>query len=209
MISDSFRNMVTENLQRLILTNAERVVNKILSLDEYSCAALSALAGKVIKIEVVNTNFAVFILLSDKQVTLQAEYAEDVDVTIKGTPVTLLALITAGKTGVADVEINGDVSLAQKFQSILRNIDIDWEEYIAQFSGDLTAHKVANLWRNTSHFVKKSGDTMLLNISEYLRYEKGFLPDKSELAEFNQAVDQLRDEVAVLEKRVARLEQHE
>lgn len=199
--------MVTENLQDILLTNTERIVNKLLSLDEHTSDALSALADKTIKIEVVNTNFEVFILLLDKQVVLEAEYVGDVDVIITGSPIALMALVTAGKTGVANINIKGNVGLAQKFQSILKNMDIDWEEYMAQFSGDLVAHKIANLLRNTSRFVKKSSDTMLLNISEYLRYEKELVPDKLELDEFNQATDQMRDEVAILEKRIARLEQ--
>ena len=45
-----------------------------------------------------------------------------------------------------------------------------------------------------------------MDISEYLRYEKEALLDKSEVDEFNQAVDNIRDDVERLQKRLERLE---
>jgi ubiquinone biosynthesis protein UbiJ len=85
-------------------------------------------------------------------------------------------------------------------------VEIDWEEYLSQFVGDIVSHKIGNFLRRVSRFAKESGKTIGMDISEYLRYEKQALLDKSEVDEFNQAVDEVRDDVERLQKRLERLE---
>lgn len=192
--------------QHLLLDSVEKMVNKVLSLDEETVALLATLAGNVIEIDVLDTEFRMFILPSGKGVTLETDYEGKADVAIKGTPSALLGMISAEKIGAGDVEINGNVELAKKFQSILRDMEIDWEEYLSQFVGDIAAHKIGNFLRRVSRFAKESGKTIGMDISEYLRYEKEALLDKSEVDEFNQAVDNIRDDVERLQKRLERLE---
>lgn len=189
-----------------MLDSVEKMVNKVLSLDEETVALLATLAGNVIEIDVLDTEFRMFILPSGKGVTLETDYEGKADVAIKGTPSALLGMISAEKIGAGDVEINGNVGLAKKFQSILRDVEIDWEEYLSQFVGDIAAHKIGNFLRRVSRFAKESGKTIGMDISEYLRYEKEALLDKSEVDEFNLAVDNIRDDVERLQKRLERLE---
>ena len=198
--------MNSDNRQYVILDSAEKMVNKVLSLDEEILASLAILAGKVFEIDVQNTDIRIFILPSGEGITLASEYEGKADVAIKGRPSALLGMITAEKVGAGDIEIYGNVGLAQKFHSILKNMDVDWEEYLSHFVGDITAHNVGNFFRGMSQFAKASGKTIGLDISEYLRYEKEVLLDKSELDEFNHSVDKLRNDVERLQKRIERLE---
>ncbi|MFB3115917.1 MAG: SCP2 domain-containing protein [Gammaproteobacteria bacterium] len=198
--------MKSGDRQHLLLDSIEKMVNKVLSLDEETVALLATLTGNVIEIDVLDTEFRMFILPSGKGVTLETDYEGKADVAIKGTPSALLGMISAEKIGAGDVEINGNVELAKKFQSILRDVEIDWEEYLSQFVGDIAAHKIGNFLRRVSRFAKESGKTIGMDISEYLRYEKEALLDKSEVDEFNQAVDNIRDDVERLQKRLERLE---
>jgi ubiquinone biosynthesis protein UbiJ len=197
--------MNSDNRQYVILDSAEKMVNKVLSLDEEILASLAILAGKVFEIDVQNTDIRIFILPSGDGITLASEYEGKADVAIKGRPSALLGMITAEKVGAGDIEINGNVGLAQKFHSILKNMDVDWEEYLSHFVGDITAHNVGNFLRGMSRFAKATGKTIGLDISEYLRYEKEALLDKLELDEFIQTVDKLRNDVERLQKRVERL----
>lgn len=197
--------MNSDNRQYVILESAEKMVNKVLSLDEEILASLETLTGKIFEIDVQNTDIRIFILPSGEGITLASEYEGKADVAIKGRPSALLGMITAEKIGAGNIEINGNVGLAQKFQSILKNIDVDWEEYLSHFVGDITAHNVGNFLRGMSRFAIATGKTIGLDISEYLRYEKEALLDKSELDEFNHTVDKLRNDVERLQKRVDRL----
>jgi len=192
--------------QYLLLGSAEKMLNKVLSLDEETLASLATLAGRVIEIDVLNTEFRMFILPSEKGISLETGYEGKAEVAIKGTPLALLEMITTAKFGAGDVEINGDVGLAQKVQSIFRGMEIDWEEYLSHFVGDIAAHKLGNFLKGMNRFVKASGKTIGMDISEYLRYEKEALLDKTEVDEFNRAVDVLRDDVERLQKRLERLE---
>lgn len=198
--------MNTDNRQTVIFGDIEKMVNKVLSLDEETLVSLAVLTGKVFEIDVLDTDIRIFILPTGEGIALASEFEGKADVAIKGRPAALLGMITAEKVGAGDVEINGNVALAQKFQSTLKNMDIDWEEYLSHFVGDITAHKVGNFLRGMSRFAKATGKTIGLDISEYLRYEKEAVLDKSELDEFNHSVDKLRNDVDRLQKRVERLD---
>jgi len=193
------------NHEKILLDGAEKMVNKLLSLDEETLDALAILEGNVVEIDVLNTGIRLFILPSARGLTLVSTYEDKADVSIKGTAAALLGMITAEKVGAGDVEIIGNVGMAHKLQSILKKVDVDWEEYLSQIIGDIAAHKVGNLLRGMSQFAKASARTIGLDISEYLRYEKEALLDKSELDEFNHAVDKIRNDVERLQKRVDRL----
>ncbi|MCK5668214.1 MAG: SCP2 sterol-binding domain-containing protein [Gammaproteobacteria bacterium] len=197
--------MKSDNYQAVILASAEKMVNKVLSLDEETYDALATLEGDVVEIDVLNTDIRLFILPSVKGLTLALEHEDKADVSIKGSPAALLGMITAEKVGAGDVEIIGNVGMAHKLQSILKKMEVDWEEYLSQIIGDIAAHKVGNLVREMSQLAKASARTIGLDISEYLRYEKEALLDQSELDEFNHAVDKVRNDVERLQKRVERL----
>ena len=197
--------MKSDNHQMILLASAEKMVNKLLSLDEETLDALATLEGDVVAIDVLNTDIRLFVSPSAKGFTLASKYEGKADVSIKGTPAALLGMITAEKVGAGDVEIIGNVGMAHKLQSILKKVDVDWEEYLSQIIGDIAAHKVGNFLRGMSQLAKASAKTIGLDISEYLRYEKEALLDKSELDEFNHAVDRIRNDVERLQKRVDRL----
>ncbi len=199
--------MNSDNTQSVILGSIEKIVNKVLSLDEETLMSLAVLTGKVFEIDILNTDIRIFILPTIEGITLVSEYEGKADVAIKGQLASLVNMITAGKIGVGDIEIDGSVGLAQKFQSILKNMDVDWEEYLSHFIGDMATRKTANLLKGVSRFAITTGKTIGLDISEYLRYEKETVLDKSELDKFNQSVDELRNDLDRLQKRVARLDE--
>ena len=196
--------MKPDNRQIVILDSAEKMVNKLLSLDEETLDALATLEGDVVEIGVLNTDIRLFILPSARGLALKSKYEDKSDVSIKGTPAALLGMITAERVGAGNVEIIGNVGLAHKLQSTLKNMDIDWEEYLSQIIGDIAAHKVGNFVRDISQLAKASARTIGMDISEYLRYEKEALLDQSELDEFNHAVDKVRNDVERLQKRIER-----
>ena len=197
--------MKSDNYQNVILASAEKMMNKVLSLDEETLDALATLEGDVVEIDVLNTDIRLFILPSARGLTLALKNEDKADVSIKGTLAALLGMITAEKVGAGDVEIIGNVGMAHKLQSILKKMEVDWEEYLSQIIGDIAAHKVGNFVRGMSQLAKASARTIGLDISEYLRYEKEALLDQSELDEFNHAVDKVRNDVERLQKRVERL----
>jgi len=190
------------------IENIEKLLNRILQQDEAMLSAIGELTGKVIAMEIIGLNHVIYLQFYAAGITIRKECAGKVDVTIKGRPVTLLVMLFTREenTTPRDMEIIGDAGLAQRFQSIMKNMEIDWEEYLSHWMGDTLAHKLGNLFRDVREYVKETKNTIGMDISEYLRYEKEILTDQSEVDEFVAAVDFIRNDVERLRQRITRLE---
>ncbi len=195
-----------------MLGKIERQINHVLSMDEDALEKLGALSGQVISLELLNTDFRIFILPYVGGVQLRSEFEDNVNVKIRGTPPDMLSYLvkTRTKSGAfaGSIEVIGDVGLAQDFQTVLFNIDLDWEEQLSKWFGDSVAHKMGRLFREVGNLAITSGDKLQQDISEYLRFEKEVTLDKTEMDEFISAVDTLRNDAERLKMRINRLEQH-
>jgi ubiquinone biosynthesis accessory factor UbiJ len=188
------------------INQIERLINKALSLDEETLHSLGKLESKVIAFEFVNTSLTVFLSPSKNGLAMHTAYEQKPDVLIKGTPSNFIKMIASSKKNnasfPADMQIIGDVSLAQQFQGIMQNIEIDLEEPLSKWVGDTMAYQVGKFVRGSRRFVENTGRTLAIDISEYLRFEINMLPDDLLVEEFSKEVDLLRDDVDRFEQRV-------
>ena len=197
------------------LRQLERLINKILAQDEETLEALAGLEGKVIGLEFSQTRLRFFLLPGAWGLRIQADLEADLeagpDVWIKGTPANFLKLLRAARAEApglpADLQIMGDIALAQRFQAILRALDIDLEGPLARLVGDALAVQISRLASGAGRYLSDSGRSLALNLSEYLRFEIQLLPDDLQVREFCDAVDTLRQDADRLAQRLARLEQ--
>ena len=134
------------------------------------------------------------------------------NVKIRGTPSDMVTYLlklnerTAGFAG--SIEVIGDVGLAQDFQSVLLNIDLDWEEQLAHWFGDTLAHQLGRILRGGASFARSSSEKLQQDVSEYLRFERELTLEKTALARFGSDIDTLRNDVERLKLRINRLENH-
>ena len=193
------------------LRQLERLINKILAQDEETLEALAGLRGKVIGLEFSQTRLRFFLLPGAWGLRIQADLEAEPDVWIKGTPANFLKLLRAARAKApglpADLQIMGDIALAQRFQAILRALDIDLEGPLARLVGDALAVQISRLASGAGRYLSDSGRSLALNLSEYLRFEIRLLPDDLQVREFCDAVDTLRQDADRLAQRLARLEQ--
>ncbi len=193
------------------LSPLEKAINYVLLLDEETRIALVKYAGSLIAIELNNTRKTIYINITNSGIELGEPASAVPDVTIRGTPSQLFAYLMAlqrgepGKFGT--IEIVGNIALAQKILGIAKDIDPDWEEKLSECVGDSIAHSTGNVLSKTLQLFSHAGDTLRANISEYLRYESDFIPDHTEINEFNSAVDVLRNDVERLKQRINRVQQ--
>ena len=191
------------------LEKIQELVNAILRQDERTSTAVSELAGKLIAIQVTGTGLSIFVKFENEGVVLSLEHGAKPNVTIRARPFTLIGLLLDRKGQAAvitpDMEISGDTNLAQRFQDIFREVEIDWEEHLSHWIGDSAAHQVGRLLRTTRSYLRETRATIGMNISEYLRYEKDILPGREEIAEFVSSVDVLRNDAERLQQRLDRL----
>lgn len=192
------------------LEKIQDLVNAVLRQDERALAAVGELAGKTLAVQFKDTALTLCVRFAKEGVVFASGTEVTPQVTIKARPLALLGLLLDrdGKTtGITpDLEISGDTRLAQRFQEMLKDLEIDWEEHLAHYLGDIAAHQLGRLGRATRAYLRDTRQTLGLNLSEYLRYEKEILPDRGAVAEFISAVDVLRDDTERLQQRLYRLQ---
>ena len=192
----------------LVLAGLEITLNRYLALDPETLSRLAGMTGKLIAVELRGVGITLYMAPHSGGIQLLREFDGSADAVISGTPMALArvgigeerSLLFAG-----EVEIRGDVTLGQRFESVLRELDIDWEEQLSHLVGDAAAHQVGNLVRDALQWGTRSVDTFGRDLTEYLQEESRQLPQRDEVNKFLAAVDVLRNDVERLEARVKRL----
>lgn len=105
----------------------------------------------------------------------------------------------------AGVRIEGSVDLAEDLGFVLRHLEFDLEGELASVIGDIPAHRLARTGRALKAGVGEAVRRSAENLRDYSVHESRQLVSPPELASFGQAVSSLRDDLARLEKRIARL----
>ncbi len=193
----------------LVLAGLEITLNRYLSLDPETLSRLAGMTGKLIAVELRGVGITLYMAPHSGGIQLLREFDGSADAVISGTPVALARVGIGEERGLlfaGEVEIRGDVTLGQRFESVLRELDIDWEEQLSHLVGDAAAHQVGNLVRDALQWGAKSADTFGRDLTEYLQEESRQLPQRDEVNKFLAAVDVLRNDVERLDARVKRLQ---
>lgn len=188
----------------------ETACNAALGLDPEVRARLGALDGKVIALELLGLGLRLYFFPHAQGVQVLGHYDGEPDTTLRGAPLSLLRLGLSDRPAdelfAGGVELRGDTAAGQAFQDILRALRIDWEELLARVAGDDLAHQAGRAARAAGAQARRTGDTLALDLGEYLHEEAGLLPTRPELEAFLDAVDGLRSDADRLEARLRRLE---
>jgi ubiquinone biosynthesis protein UbiJ len=138
--------------------------------------------------------------------------SEQVNATIAGSPFALLQL-AAPRGGVSSkirhtpAQVRGDAEIANLYRQLFAMARPDMEEELSRIVGDLAARRLSQFARQTAAWVRRARRPAGENIAEYLQEESRDLVNKTELEEFLQGVDMLRETADRVEARIARLEQ--
>lgn len=190
----------------------ESAVNRYLRLAPDSLAQLDRLQGKVIAVELRGLQQTLYLLPDGQGLMIQTHLEGEPDATLSGTPVSFAELSLSRNPNRVlfrgDVQISGDIKLGQDFKRILDQLDVDWEEVLSQYTGDVIAHKVGDLLRGISQWGQNALTSLGRNGAEYLQQESFDLPWQEEVRPFLSEVNRVRDDVERLAARVARLQQH-
>jgi ubiquinone biosynthesis protein UbiJ len=187
------------------LAALESMCNRALRMDPEAIAAVEALAGKILALELTPASLTLYLIPGPGGLQLAGACPGEPDTRIRGTPLAFARLGLSHCVADGDVEISGDVALGRQLQAILGRLDLDWEELLARLTGDLLAHQVGNATRAAADWGRRSADALARDLSEYLHYEVGQVPPRREVEGFLDAVDRLRTDADRLETRVASL----
>jgi len=193
------------------LSAIETAINAWLKLDKETLPRFTKLEGKIIRLHITGLDINLYFFPSSSGIQVQGNYPTkenggEVDATIHGSPMALIRLGTSNNAGEtllkSDVEIEGDMRVAEQFSEILREVDIDWEELLSKLVGDIVAHQAGQVTRSASGWFKESAEAMKLNTGEYLSEESKLTPANAEIQYYMDQVDDTRMDVDRLEARV-------
>ena len=208
--SDSLGATLFDSIQNSLLAAAEIGGNRLLGFDEVALRGCREMQGHCIAIDIIDLDFQLYCHPGDWGIRLSRNPpARDVDATISGRIMALVNLAAMDdklSTSIQErVSFNGNVSLAQKMQKVFAGLDIDWEEALAEHSGDVLAFQIHQRTRNLGAWLRQSADSLLQTSSEYLREEARLSPTSVEFDVFQSELSVLKHDVARSEIRLQRL----
>ena len=195
----------------MIVEILETAGNRLLRFDPDSAAKLAGLEGKIFKLEIQVLDRVLYFLPGGEGLRIREDWEGRVDITLKGSPLGFVQYFLRQKNSDnrAFVDrrliIEGDVELAQDFQRILAGMDIDFEELLSHYMGDVAAHQVGRGLRSFRGWLRDASESLRLDAREYMVEELRLLAPEWRVTSFVDDTDVLRADVERLEKRVQRL----
>ncbi|OBS08385.1 ubiquinone biosynthesis accessory factor UbiJ [Acidihalobacter prosperus] len=187
----------------------ENALNLYLQADPEMAAGLDRIAGSRVALELDGTGLNLMLVPeTGGRIAVHTTLGDPPDATIRATPLALLRTALSDQAAAAGSElaIEGDAEIAHRLWSVLRGIELDWEEWLSGPMGDALAHAVAERLRGLGAWGRRTRDHLAGDLGEYVTEEAGMSPARAELDDFMDAVDQLREGLDRLEARLARLE---
>lgn len=194
-----------------LLAAIELALNRYLAMDPDTLSRIATLSGRVIAIDLRGLNTVFYLIPHINGVAVHSYYAGEANTVLLGTPGAFMRLGATTRPArvlfSGDVEISGDVEVGQAFKKILDAMDIDWEEQLSKPLGDVVAHGIGNLVRDTARWLSGTAESLGMDVAEYLHEESELLPREFEIEEFLSRVDTLRGDADRLEQRIRRIHQ--
>mgnify|MGYP000125470457 CR=1 FL=1 len=167
------------------------IINKYLSLDPDLEYKLEPLNGKIISINCTDYTFwQICGVFTHQHLLLISSKPEHIDVTIRSTLAGFIQFILSKDKSA--IMIDGNVHIAELILKFISNLDLDWEEELSKYSGDVLAYQAVTLMKRFKKYHAHSSSSLEAMISEYLQEESGLLPTNLEVNDFINAVDDLR-----------------
>jgi ubiquinone biosynthesis protein UbiJ len=129
-----------------------------------------------------------------------------VDVTVSMPPALVPRWLADRDAASREVQVEGDSEFAGAISFVAANLRWEFEEDLSRLVGDIAAHRVGETVRGIDRWRRATARSASTNLAEFLTEEKHVLPTRLDADRFMREVDELRDAVERLDKRIARLE---
>lgn len=194
---------------KLLLDFLQTNINALLAHDKITQEKLNTLMGKTVAIELSNLDCVIYIDFEQDIFYLDTEKHREPILTLKGTPSAFLRLMQQSQAYAVTqaIQIEGDLHVAQMLQKIARNLNIDWVEIIAPYTGDVIAEGVDKSARGIHRWWKTTRTALWENTADYVQDEAQLVVSRVEVENFVEDVFALRQSLDRLALRIARIKQ--
>lgn len=187
----------------------EAAVGRFLALDPGHRRLLQPLAGRVISVNLTPPGIEFFLSPTLDTVLILPAYEGQPDTRLTGSPLAFLRLVLSehpqSELFSGALAIEGNIDIARRLQTVMQRLDLDWEGWLAQLTGQSLAKQTFDWIRAASAWHRHAWRTLQWNLTEFLQEETRALPAPLEAEDLYQRIDQLRDDTERLEARVKRL----
>ena len=199
-------------LPQLSTAILEWLSNNAVSLNANKQVSFSSLHQKTLTIELAELPFPISLSVNvvenipDMIVTAQHENSDCIITTSLKT----LNKIRANESLTQlikqnELDVHGDIKVAQHFAQIAQALDIDWQSELAKHIGDGPTYKLVNLGQQVSHSLRAKVKQFDADVSEFVVHEKRLIVTNSQLRYFNQQVEEVAQATGALAERVDKL----
>jgi ubiquinone biosynthesis protein UbiJ len=179
---------------------AAAAINHLLRGASWARDELRRFSGKTARFDLAP--LALALTVQDTGQVAPADPGAAAAVTIALTPGLMLRLVARDESVWREIEATGDTDFGTAIHHVARNLRWDVEEDLSRAFGDITAHRMAESARTLARWSERALDNTGRAFAEYWTEEQPLIAGRRDLEVFNRAVDELRDGVARLEKRM-------
>lgn len=180
-----------------------RLINHILRATPRAMTRLQRFSGKTMTFKSGPFHLRLAVLASGEVYVASQESIPDVTVTAP--PILLPRLAAREEAAFKQALFEGDAEFAAEIAFLARNLEWDVEEDLSKVVGDIAAHRIVSTAKSLRAWRQDATARLGENVREYLTEERPALVPRRDMQEFLHEVDAVRDDVARLEKRLARL----
>lgn len=181
-----------------------RFLNHVLRSAPLAMERLRKHAGRTAAFHVGPMTLAYTVQTTGEVTDALAGTARDLEVRIS--PFLLPRLAAHEEAAFREIEMQGDMELAQEVSYLARNLTWDVEEDLSQVVGDIAAHRIVSGAREVRDWTRDASLRLAQGAAEYWTEEAPLIASRVKIETFVQAVGELRDAAERLEKRIERLE---
>ncbi len=103
------------------------------------------------------------------------------------------------------IEIQGDSHIASVFNKVLQEVEIDWQDIISKYTGDVIAHQLAAGAQAVHSIMHNLRENARLDMRDYLQDDLQVAVTQGEIDDFIEHVDALRAQTDRIEARLNKL----
>jgi ubiquinone biosynthesis accessory factor UbiJ len=182
-------------------------INRLLRGNTWALEKMKAHAGKTALLTSAPLELRLTVIDSGEVRPASADAVADV--TIAASPGVVLRVLARDEGAWSAAHVSGDMDFAAAIDHLRRNLLWDYEEDLSHVFGDIGAHRVARAVRELDRWGRAAVQNLGHAFAEYATYEQPMLASARAVDQFASDVDELRDHIARIEKRIELLERGE
>jgi len=182
----------------------ERAVNHVLRGSPLALERLRPHAGRTVAIHVGPVALALTVQSTGEVAAALPGASRDLEVRIS--PFLVPRLAAREEAAFGEIGMEGDGALAEDVSFLVRHLTWDVEEDLSRVVGDIAAHRLVGAARGLARWSRDASLRVAQGAAEYWTEESPLVASRVKVEGFARDVSALRDAVASLERRIARLE---